>query len=79
MVATPLAFKVALPSVTVPSMKVTVPVGVPLVVEVTVADKLTDCPTPTGLLEDATTVLVPAACTACVVVTVLGKNVLSPE
>lgn len=65
MVAIPLLFKVELPSVVVPSMNVTEPVGVPLVVEFTVAEKLTDCPTPTGSLDVARAVLVPAACTVC--------------
>lgn len=68
--AIPLLFKVAVPSETVPSVKVTIPVGVPLVVEFTVAEKLTDFPTPMGLLDDASTVLVPAASTVCVIVTV---------
>ena len=41
-VAWALAFRVPVPSVVVPSRKVTVPVGVPVPVEVTFAVKVTD-------------------------------------
>lgn len=44
----------AVPSVVAPSRKVTVPVGVPLVFEATVAVKVTDCPwVEFGLLDDS--------------------------
>ena len=51
-----------MPSLVEPSMKVTVPVGVPLpgAVAVTVAVKVTDWPKTDGLAEEVTTVLVPS-------------------
>lgn len=69
-VAIPLLFRTDVPSETVPSINVTEPVGVPLVVELTVALIVTGCATPTGLLDDVNTVFVPAACTDCAIVTV---------
>lgn len=69
-VAIPLPFKGELPSETPPDMKVIVPVGVPFVVELTVAVRVTDCAIPTGLLDDAKADIVPAACTVCAAVTV---------
>ena len=46
------------PSTVVPSRNVTVPVGVPVVDELTVAVKVTDCPRSEGFAEDIRTVLV---------------------
>jgi len=48
-VATPVALRVPVPSVVVPSMKVTVPVGVPVPDEATVAVNVTDSPEVLGL------------------------------
>ena len=42
-VATPPEFRVPAPSVTAPSLKVTVPVGVPEVEDFTVAVRVMDC------------------------------------
>ena len=54
--------------VVVPSLKVTVPVGVPEpgATTVTVALKVTDCPGAEGLSEDTTAVEVEALFTVCV-------------
>lgn len=60
-VATPLPLTAEVPSVVVPSRNVTVPVGVPVVDELTVAVRVTDCPTLEGFAEEVRTVLVPAA------------------
>lgn len=53
-------FSVPALSVIVPSMKLTVPVGVPDVVLVTVAVNVTDCANVDGLLFDVTAVVVAA-------------------
>ncbi len=73
-VATP-ALSVPVPNVAAPSLKVTVPLGVPLpgATAATVAVKVTDCPNTEGLAEEATVVVVPAALT----VWVKGEAVLS--
>ena len=63
-VATPEPLRVPLPMVVAPSLKVTVPLGVPLP-PVTVAVKVTDCPKTDGLAELVTTV-VELALTSCV-------------
>src|SRR5215217_1681587 len=60
-VACALPLSAPVPRVVAPSMKVTVPVGVPGVVDVTVAVKVTDCPTTEGLRPDVT-VVVDGAC-----------------
>ena len=60
-VATPEALSVAVPREVIPSMKFTVPVGVPAPDEATVAVKLTDCPNTAGLTDAVTTVVVAAA------------------
>ena len=58
-----------------PSLKVTVPLGVPL----TVAVKVTDCPTVDGFKLDVTAVVVPTRFTVCVSATdVLPATVLLP-
>jgi len=63
-VAMPLPFTATLDaSVVAPSLKVTAPVGVPLV-DVTVAVKVTDCPNVDGLGAEVTAVDV-APCTIC--------------
>ena len=54
-VAVPPLFSVPVPSVVVPSMKVTVPPGVPAL-EVTVAVKVTEAPKVDGFSEEATEV-----------------------
>jgi len=59
-VAVPL-LKVFVPSEVVPSRKVTEPVAVPAVAGVTVAVRLTDCPTVDGFSEEATLLVVAAA------------------
>ena len=60
--------RVAVPNVAAPSLKVTVPVGVPVpgAVAVTVAVKVTDWPKTEGLTEEATAVVVLALLTVCV-------------
>ena len=58
---TPLPFSAELPSKVVPSKKVTVPVGVPVALGLTVAVKVTGCPSPEEFAEDDSAVLVPAA------------------
>jgi hypothetical protein len=78
-VATPLPLSAELPIVVAPSRNVTVPVGVPVVVELTVAVRVTDCPSPDGLAEEISKVVLPAICTVCVSTTVCGWNLLSPE
>ena len=77
-VATP-PLMVEAPSVIVPSLKVTVPVGVPVVDELTVAVNVTACPTLEGFAEDIRTVLVPAGWTISVTVTVCVWKLESPE
>ena len=63
-VACPLAFNVPVPSVVVPSLKVTVPVGVPVPeLGATVAVKVTDCPTVEGFTDEVTVVVVDARLT----------------
>jgi len=59
-VATPDPFRAPVPNVVVPSLKVTVPVGVPVPGKVTldVAVKVTDWPNTDGLAEEATVVVV---------------------
>ncbi len=54
------ASNVAVPRVEDPSLNVTVPVGVPLDKELTVAVKVTDCPNTDGLAEELSAVLVVA-------------------
>ena len=55
-VATP-AVSVPVPSTAAPSLKVTVPLGVPVAVLLTVAVKVTDCPTLEGLSEEVNAVV----------------------
>ena len=59
-VATPLLFKVPVPSVVGPSLKVTVPPAIPApgVVVATVAVKVTDCPKTEGVPEVISAVVV---------------------
>ena len=66
-VATPLALSVPVPRVVEPSLKVTVPVGVPEpgAVALTVAVKVTDCPYVDGLVELVRAVVVAAWLTVC--------------
>ena len=72
-VAWPEAFRVPVPRVLGPSLKVTVPVGVPapLVLAFTVAVKVTGCPDTDGLIEETTPVVVPGS-----VVVVVGAAVV---
>ena len=65
-VATPLPFKVPVPSVVEPSLKVTVPVAVPAPgpVVATVAVKVTDCPKTEGFASDVNAVVVLATMVA---------------
>ena len=71
--AWPEAFRVPVPRVLGPSLKVTVPVGVPapLVFAFTVAVKVTGCPDTDGLIEETTPVVVPGS-----VVVVVGAAVV---
>src|SRR5438874_1962083 len=75
-VAWPEPFRVPVPRVLEPSLKVTVPVGVPApgLLAVTVAVKVTDCPDTDGLAEELTRVVVLDA--AVVVVVVVGAAVV---
>src|SRR2546429_8941009 len=69
------------PRVLDPSLKVTVPVGVPApgLFAVTVAVKVTDCPDTDGLADELTHVVVPAFVTVWVgVLEVLPVEVASP-
>ena len=82
-VAWPEAFRVPVPRVLEPSLKVTVPVGVPapLVFAFTVAVKVTGCPDTDGLIEETTPVVVPGSVVvvvgaAVVVVVVVGAAVV---
>lgn len=60
-----------------PSRKVTVPVGIPVLL--TVAVKMTACPTMDGFAEEPSTVVVGAMFTVWVIaVEVLPENLLSP-
>src|SRR6266516_3616707 len=72
-VAWPEPFRVPVPRVLEPSLKVTVPVGVPapLVLAFTVAVKVTGCPDTDGLIEETTPVVVPGS-----VVVVVGAAVV---
>ena len=81
--ACPDAFNGAFPRVAFPSLNVTVPVGIPLAVEVTVVVKVTVWPNWDGLGDEATLVVVAArftVCTVCVsVAEVLPRRSVSPE
>src|SRR6266568_5158784 len=72
-VAWPEPFRVPVPRVLEPSLKVTVPVGVPapLVLAFTVAVKVTGCPDTDGLIDETTPVVVPGS-----VVVVVGAAVV---
>src|SRR5947199_7882741 len=76
-VAWPEPFRVPVPRVVEPSLKVTVPVGVPApgLFAVTVAVKVTDCPDTDGLAEELTSVVV----LAFVAVGVGGPGVVAVE
>jgi len=80
-VATPAPFSVPMPSVVAPSLKVTVPVGLPEPGDTAkiVAVKETDWPKTEGLAEDVRDVVLAAALTVCVKVPVLIWKLLSPE
>lgn len=78
-IATPFELSDELPIEVVPSRKVTVPVGIPDVLEVTVAVKVTGCPTGTGFAEEPSAVVVVAEDTICVNSTVCGWKLVSPE
>ena len=60
------AVRVTVPSVTVPFLKVMLPVGTPVVADFTVAVNVTEVPTLDGFLEETTVVVVPALVTVCV-------------
>src|SRR5216117_2583887 len=80
-VAWPEPFRVPVPRVLEPSLKVTVPVGVPApgLLAVTVAVKVTDCPDTDGLAEELTSVVVLAFFTVWVsVLEVLPLKVAPP-
>src|SRR5438552_1939043 len=80
-VAWPEPSRMPVPRVLDPSLKVTVPVGVPApgLFAVTVAVKVTDCPDTDGLPEELTDVVVPAFFTVWVsVLEVLPVKVASP-
>ena len=65
-VATPLGLRVPVPKVEAPSLKVTVPVGVPEVVDFTVAVNVTVCLNDDGFADEVTVVVLPALFTVCV-------------
>jgi len=73
--------KVPVPNTVFPSLKVTVPVGVPVpgLGTVTVAVNVTDWPTAAGDLDDIRVVFVPAACTFSETLPMLVLKWLSPE
>jgi len=79
-VATP-ADKLPVPRVAPPFLKVTIsPLGGTPPLELTVAVKMTGCPTLLGLPLDASVNVVPYLLTVCVrVAEVLAENVASPE
>jgi hypothetical protein len=79
-VATPELLSVELPRVALVSRKVTVPVGVPEPVEVTVAVNVTACPDTDGFGDDMSVVVVPALelPTVCTVLPLLVKKLPSP-
>jgi hypothetical protein len=62
-VATPLEFSDDVPICSVPSWKVTCPVGVPEVPEATLAVKVTVCPSVDGFTDEVNVVVVFAFCT----------------
>ena len=79
--AWPALSRVPVPRMVEPSLKVTVPVGVPApgLFAVTVAVNVTACPDSDGLAEELTTVVVPAFFTVSVsVLEVLPLKVASP-
>ena len=79
MLAVPVGLKVLLPREEAPSKKVTLPVGVPLVEDVTVAMTVTVCPKTEGLAEEARVVVVAAWLTCWVrLLLVLLAKVASP-
>ena len=63
------ALKLAVPSVTAPSRKVTVPVGVPDpgATALTVAVNVTDCPNSDGFTDEVTVVELLSLFTVCVI------------
>jgi len=77
-VATPEAFNAPVPRTVAPSLKVTVPVGVPGAVDVTVAVNVTDWPAVDGFSEDATAVAVVPLTTCVTTEDVLDAKVASP-
>jgi hypothetical protein len=73
------AFNAPVPSVVAPSLNVTLPVGVPAIVEVIVAVNVTDCPNVDGLTDEMTAVTVAGKFTDCVTVfEVLAAKFASP-
>src|SRR6266581_2818965 len=75
----PRASSVPVPSVVVPSLKVTVPVGVPRLWSETVAVKVTDWPNTEGFVEEVNVVVVLSLLTVCVSVgEVLPLTLASP-
>lgn len=76
-VAWPAAFTFPEPMVDAPSLNITVPVGVAVAVVIMVAVKVTGCPTPDGLADELTVVVVVACVTDCVsAAEVLAANVV---
>jgi len=77
--ATP-PLSVRAPNFVVPSMKLTVPTGVPVVVDFTVAVNVTVSPEVDGFADDTTFVVLPALLITCEsTVDVLVENVALPE
>src|SRR6266487_4300184 len=75
----PRASSVPVPSVVVPSLKVTVPVGVPKLWSETVAVNVTDWPNTEGFVEEVNVVVVLSLLTVCVSVgEVLPLTLASP-
>lgn len=71
------AFKVPEPRVDAPSLNTTAPVGDAVAVVLTVAVKVTGCPTPDGLADELTAVVVVACVTDCATTAeVLPANVV---
>jgi hypothetical protein len=74
-VVCPATSSVPVPIVVVPSRKVTIPVGVPIELLLTVAVNVTDCPVVEGLIDEVTTVVVVVTVTVCV----SGAELLLPK
>src|SRR5439155_575836 len=78
-VVPPLVAKLPWPMLVPPSEKITRPVGVPGLLPVTVAVKVTFWPQTDGFTEDTTAVVLFSLHTDCVTVPVLARKLLSPR